>query len=63
VLAVTKFAVTAVPDKLPLWNADIIGTVSVLVLASKLMFESVTKVNPKPADELFTKFVSEAAKN
>ena len=50
-----KFAVTAVPDRLPLWNAEIIGTVSVLVLASKLMFASVTKLKPKPAVFTFTK--------
>ena len=54
VLAVTKLAVTAVPDRLPVKNAATVGTVSVFVLASKLMFASVTKVKPKPAVFTFT---------
>ena len=43
------------PETFPDKNAATVEVVSVLVLASKLMFASVTKVKPKPAVFTFTK--------
>ena len=47
-------AVTAEPDKLPLWNPENISVVKLLVAALKLMFASVTNVKPIAAVLTFT---------